>query len=122
MQTALDGTPLDASFLLTRPGARAADIAWNGSEFVLIWTEGVPGGDVKLRGMRLGAHLAPLDGEPFDIADDLSPYAPTVIPTASGVLIGYSRVDAANGFAPRAFTRTLERLGNSVVRRRSARQ
>jgi hypothetical protein len=120
-QAALDGAPLEATFHLTRPGARTADIAWTGSEFVLIWTEGTPGEKVTLRGIRLNAHLAPIDAEPFDVADDLSPYPATIIPTESGVLIGYSRVDAANGFAPRAFTRTLDRLGNSAGRRRSAR-
>src|SRR5262249_27588065 len=82
MQTALDGTPLETSFLLARPGARAADIAWDGSEFVLVWTEGAPGGNVTLRGLRLGAHLDPIDGEPFDVADDLGPYAATVVSTS----------------------------------------
>ena len=44
----------------------------------------------------------------------------SVIATPTGVAIAYSRPDEANGGAPNAFMRTLDRLG-SVPRRRAAR-
>jgi hypothetical protein len=101
-------------------GASIADIAWNGSEYVLIWLDAINPDSTarKLRGIRLGADLKPIDGVPFDVFSGSGPLSPPwLIRTPTGVLIAYSRSDAANAGSARAFTRTLDRISTPPHRR-----
>jgi len=97
-------------------------IAWNGAEFVVAWTEvAVCQGDSTVRAIRLDAVGDQLDPEPFDIAPGVLRGTPSIVPTAEGVDIIYSRNDADNGQAPRAFARSLARLPPLVLRQRAVR-
>ena len=96
---------------------KIVEIGWNGAEFVLIWSQRI-GREFTLRGMRLDATLTPIDSEPFDIASPVDgDSSPSVIRTPTGVLIGYSRIDAASGDSLRAFTRALDRNSRPPHRR-----
>jgi len=96
------------------------DLAWNGSEFVVVWTT-YDGGPI--RAMRLDTRGNALDSVPIEIAAEGSnAYSqPSIAVTDGGVIIAYTRAARENGGAPRAFTRTLERLPAPVPRRRSTR-
>lgn len=101
----------------------APAIAWNGSEFVVAWTEGSDEWCVSatVRAIRLDPNGELLDKEPFDVVTDVRPVIPSIVPTAEGVDIIYSRNDEDNGEAPRAFARSLARLPPSLLRRRGVR-
>jgi hypothetical protein len=128
VQTTIDGKPLVGP----RPTVQLPpnvfgipEIAWNGSEFVLAWTETpLTWPDSRLgtmRGIRLDRTGEPIDLEPFIVTPfPVVPFAPALAPTTAGLAIGYSRHDADNGYAPRAFARTLQRLPPPPPRRRSA--
>jgi len=92
-------------------------IAWNGSEYVLVWTARNAG---PIRAMRLDVNGQPLDSEPFEIARQGSISQPSIAATDGGVIIVYSRPAPENGGAPRAFTRTLDALP-PVPRRQAVR-
>jgi len=85
----------------------AVDIAWNGSEYVVVWTTRSYG---SIRAMRLDASGRLLDAAPFDVASRGIATKPSIAVTDRGVIIAYSRSDPEAGNAPRAFTRTLDRL------------
>lgn len=96
------------------PTDRAAvvDIAWNGSEHVLVWLDSVDETGATVRAIRLDADLKAIDAEPFDISSHRGPLAstPSLIATPSGVTVAYSRNHAENGGAGRIFVRTLDAL------------
>ena len=91
------------------------ELAWNGSEYVLAWTE--PSG--MIRAMRLTSSASPIDSEPFDVATQSRRELPrfSMTPTAAGVAFGYDHVDEGSGNVSRAFTRTLDRLTSAPPRR-----
>jgi hypothetical protein len=99
----------------------APAIAWNGAEFVVAWAEGSDEWCVSatIRAIRLNPQGDLLDEEPFDVVTDVLPIIPSIVPTPEGVDIVYSRNDAANGDAPRAFARSLARL--PLLRRHAVR-
>lgn len=105
--------------LIAEPlGVSAAAVAWNGAEYVVVWTT-LHGGPIHA--MRLDTNGQLLDNAPFEIAPSGSTTAsPSIAPVAGGVIIGYSRATAENGGAPRAFTRTLDAIAR-VPRRQSVR-
>ncbi|HXH39710.1 MAG TPA: hypothetical protein VNN08_13860, partial [Thermoanaerobaculia bacterium] len=121
-QATLDGVPVSASFgkVVQRSQActRAPAIAWDGAEYVVAWTEGAVCNQSTVRAIRLDRFANPIDAEPFDVAADALSYTPSIVPTADGVVIAYSRNDAANGDAPRAFERSLARIASAPPRRR----
>ena len=102
------------------PGPADIDLAWNGSEFVAVWTT-YNGGPI--RAMRLDARGNALDSVPIEIAAEGSNLysQPSIAVTDDGVIIAYTRAARENGGAPRAFMRTLERLPPLVPRRRATR-
>jgi hypothetical protein len=79
--------------------------AWSGSEFVVAWSDP----DSVVRGLRLSRTLTPLDAAPVVLSPPHAS-APELAPSPSGVTLGYTRIDS--DFVPRAFLRTIERLGN----------
>lgn len=92
------------------------DAAWNGSEYVVVWS--TAGGEA-LRAMRFDASWRAIDAEPFEISPaGATTDNPSIAVTDQGVVIAYSRSTPENAWAPRAFTRTLDRL---APRRRAAR-
>jgi len=116
---AATGVPADPITVPNTADAAGADLAWNGSEYVLAWTT-TNGGPI--RAMRFDADFHALDAASFEIAAGGSTTAgPSIAVTGQGVVIAYSRSTAENGYAPRAFTRTLDRLSSPIVRRRGVR-
>ena len=121
-QTSLDGKPIGLPRVIAGGGVMEVEIAWNGSEYVVAWsstTANEP--QPRIRAIRLDASAKPLDDAPFVV----SPLGairdrPSISVTESGVDIAYSRIEDANGGAPRAFVRSLDRLPPVIVRRRSA--
>ncbi len=124
-QTAADGRPLRAPrVILSRQfndGATAAEVAWNGSEHVLMWVDSgyhrwMP--PWSLFAIRLDSSLEPLDAAPFAISSgvDISSM-PSLIPTPEGIVIAYTRID---GGVSRAYVRTLGRLVPQPPHRRPA--
>jgi hypothetical protein len=126
LQTTRGGLSPRRGRLNSESSARFA-LAWNGSEYVLAWTERTyasDANDVRLRAMRVSPAGQPLDAEPFDVATGASgTFEPSIAVTESGVLIAYSKADTTYGGAPRAYARTLDRLLPLPVppRRQSAR-
>ena len=113
-----DGAPLAGPFRLRDVPALwydALELAWNGSEYVLAWTE--PSG--MIRAMRLTESASPIDTEPFDVAMQSRRELPrfSMTPTAAGVAFGYDHIDEGSGNVSRAFTRMLERLTSAPPRR-----
>lgn len=97
----------------------ATDIAWNGSEYVLVWRTRQSG---AILAMRLDADGRPIDSVPFEIVAEGAAIAPpSIAVTDRGVVIAYSRGDSGSAGAPRAFMRTLESLPPPIPRRRAAR-
>lgn len=97
-------------------------VVWNGTEFVMAWTEGnhiIYSIDPirAVKAMRLRNNLTPIDSEPFYVspAAELA-FGPSVAVESRGsVAIGYSRItggDYAN--VARAYVRVLERLGGRM--------
>lgn len=89
-------------------GIEHSSIAWNGSEYVVVWSRN---GDV--RAIRLDRSLRAIDDGSFSVAGG---YEPVVAANAKGVEIDYVRLD---NDIPRLFARTLDRLG-PVIRRAAA--
>lgn len=114
-------TPRVAVPLNSTDGARNIEIVWSGSEYVLVWrqpTAGVNSFSYKLMAIRLDADLRPIDSAPFEVSSGPgTEHAASLVTVPSGVLIAYSRADDANGGAPRAFMRTLDRISTSPHRR-----
>lgn len=91
----------------------AIELAWNGSEYVLGWSDNTG----RLHAMRLNRFAEAIDSEPFDIAQQ-QPYAQFSLATsASGVTFGFDRVDDASAGVTRAFTRILDRSVSGPPRR-----
>lgn len=86
---------------------RTPAVAWDGTEFVIAW---IDCGNT-LRAVRFNQLGNPIEA-PFDVATGIPSVvmSPSIVPTPDGVIIVYSRNDAANGDAPRAFKRSLARL------------
>lgn len=86
------------------------ELAWNGSEYVLAFTD-YNQGQPRVRVIRLSAEGMALDAEPIDIASGVAFYLqPSIAVTANGVFIAYSKAGEAYGGAARAYGRTLDRL------------
>jgi len=118
VQTTLGGqaksNPVVAVPRVSGQGPASVEIGWTGSEYVLAWVERA--GNVKA--LRLDAGLRPIDSEPFEVSAGPAPQLrPWLITVPSGVLIAYSRPDAANDDAPRVFMRALAR--NVATRNRA---
>jgi hypothetical protein len=93
--------------------------AWNGSEFVVAWSQKTTGGNA-VRATRFDRSLRLLDDAPFAVAPSgVEAFEPVVAASAAGTDVTYVRVDAATE-VPRAFTRTLDRIG-MIPRGRSVR-
>jgi hypothetical protein len=91
----------------------AIELAWNGSEYVLGWSDNTG----RLHAMRLNRLGEAIDSEPFDIAQQ-RPFARfSLAPTTSGVTFGFDRVDDASAGVTRAFTRVLDRSVSGPPRR-----
>jgi hypothetical protein len=103
------GLPGPAAFEQYRPA-----VASNGRDAVCY-------GDSTVRAIRLTPVGDQLDLEPFDVAPGVLRGTPSIVPTVEGVDIIYSRYDADNGQAPRAFARSLARLPPLVLRRHAVR-
>jgi hypothetical protein len=123
-QTTLDGkakvSPVVVIPRATTDGPSTAEIAWNGSEYVLVWLERIAEGGrgYTVKAIRLDERLQRLDLAPFEVTSGPVPLLPPwLIATPTGVLITYSRADDANGGAPRAFMRALERIPKPPHRR-----
>ena len=105
--------------LLTAPRAidcgtpHSVQIAWNASEYVVVWSAG------NVRAMRVDRQGNPMDAAPFDVTPPAKPAAePAVTATPAGVIIAYSRPDETDSVS-RIFTRELARLGTAPSRRRA---
>jgi hypothetical protein len=108
-----------AGDLLTVPRAIACgapmsvDVAWNGSEHVVAWTE--PG---SLRVLRVDRQGNPIDLAPLEVSPDhFTLGAPAITATLAGVTIAYPR--SFGGNQVRAFARELARLAPGPSRRRA---
>ncbi len=95
-----------------------ADIAWNGTEYVLVWLEPVTDG-WNVRGIRLDADLEPIDAAAFDIAGPGPLSNPSLLATSRDVTVAYTRYDDTQGHLARIFTRSLDRLGAQPAHRRA---
>ncbi len=123
-QTDLDGNPVLARTAVAAPQPLSeissdgnVAIAWDGSEYLVAFIaprNQTPG---QIKGIRLRADGTPIDAVPFNISADGAFAEISLVPTVEGFAIAYSRADATNGGALRAFVRTLERIQQ---RRRSA--
>jgi hypothetical protein len=119
-QTTIDGTPVTSPHTLIpfveRPCSPAAPaIGWDGIEFVVAWIDC----DGSARAARMNPFGDAIDLQPIEVSADALAYSPSVVPTPDGVEIVYSRNDADNGDAPRAFKRSLVRLTPQPPRRRA---
>jgi hypothetical protein len=118
-QFTIAGELLTAPRTLDCGSASAVDIAWNGSEHVVAWTEvwsnaSVPG---RLRVLRIDRQGNPIDAAPFEVSPTRFTFAqPSVTATAEGVIIAYTR---AKDGEVRAYARTLARLAPDTPRRRA---
>jgi hypothetical protein len=93
--------------------------AWNGSEFVVAWSQKTTAGNV-ICATRFDRSLRLLDDAAFAVAPSgVEAFEPAVGASAAGAEVTYVRVDAATE-VPRAFTRTLDRIG-VIPRGRSVR-
>jgi hypothetical protein len=102
LATLKDVTGIDCSTAL--PNANDLAAAWNGSEYVLLWSA-----VDSVRATRFDASLKALDAEPFNVAPPgLAAFEPAVAAAASGVEVTYVRLDQD---IPRLFSRTLDRAG-----------
>jgi hypothetical protein len=105
--------------LLTAPRAidcgtpHSVQIAWSGSEYVVVWSAG------NVRAMRVDRQGNPMDAAPFDVSPPAKPAIdPAVTATPAGVTIAYSRPDETANVS-RIFARELARLGTGPSRRRA---
>ena len=118
----------DALFVVTPvvcstsfPNAPA--VAWSGTEFVIAWHEERFGDYRTIRALRATRTGSAIDAQPFDLTGVFrDSFGAAVVPSATGVTIGYQRVAGEEPFddVSRIFTRTLVRLGG-VVRGRASR-
>ncbi|MBI2844849.1 MAG: hypothetical protein HYX78_15760, partial [Armatimonadetes bacterium] len=102
---AVDGTMLDPEGVRLSYPVRSQTqpaIAWGGTEYLVVWTEGVDtGSDIK--GLRIGRDLKPLDFAPLDICSaDFGQNSPAVASNGSTYLVTW--VDSRNAVAPDYFT------------------
>ncbi|MGZ7030367.1 MAG: hypothetical protein ACXVIJ_00220 [Thermoanaerobaculia bacterium] len=116
--------PADSSTYILTP-----QMAWNGSEYVLVWIESrfAEGNTFtgRVRGIRLDATGHQIDSSPFDISVDLvladGQFGnESVIATPAGVVVAYERIGDDTEGIPRIFSRTIDRI-SAQPRRRSAR-
>ncbi len=124
-QTTLGGQPIgephQVGVTLDGP-VTAVEMVWNGSEYVLVWTELRFGSVWSVRAVRLDPFGVSKDAAPIEIADVRTFSVPTIAVLPNGVMIGYLRLDALHGNVSRAYTRTLERLPAQPSRRRAVRK
>lgn len=124
-QTTLSGQPLGEPQRVNVPlDGRVffTELVWNGSEYVLVWTEFRFGTSWSVRAVRLDAFGVSKDAVPIEIAEVRPFSAPAVTVLPNGVMIGFLRMDTLQGNVFRAYTRTLERLPGQPSRRRAVRQ
>ena len=114
MQTSADGRLLGKAQFFGSNVAEA-DLAWNGTEYVAVWTEY----DRTLKAMRFNSSAVALDHAPITFSELVAPFQPSITVSSTGVTIAYSRSDAASGGAPRAYVRTLDANPGSSSRRRA---
>lgn len=125
-QTTFGGAPVTSPHrIAVRPLASCSltppVIAWNGTEYVVAWTEMTTScarGDVRV--VRLNRFAQAIDAQPITIATDVLPYTPSVAASEEGVVVAFSRADDAIGGAPRAFEITVKRSAPSIPRRRAS--
>lgn len=88
------------------------DLAWDGNEYVAVWTDPET---FQVKALRLG-----VDDEPFVVSDNAS--QASIAASPGGATIAYVRVadEPPYGSVPRVFTRTLVRSG-APPRRRATR-
>lgn len=102
-------------------GISAPQIAWDGTQVVIAWTEGNRGRfnstSHRILAMRLTRDLAPIDAAPFVIATNVATGdAPSLAATPAGVAVAYSRF---GDDATRVYVRTI--LKSNPPRRRGVR-
>lgn len=105
-RVALDGTVIDplGVQLVAWPtrGQTEPSIAWNGSEYLVVWTDGV-GTTSDIKGVRLTSDLEVLDAFPIDICTaEMGQYSPAVAGNGNCFMVVWT--DARNGLAPDYFT------------------
>lgn len=118
-QFTLGGDLLTTPRALDCASAAAVDLAWNGSEHVVVWTK-VWGNVIDpgpLRALRVDRQGNPIDAAPFNVSPARFTFGqPAVTATPEGVTISYTR--APDGGPARVFARTLARLAPEPGRRR----
>jgi hypothetical protein len=94
------------------------EVAWNGSEYVVVWSDYLDNDRWYLHSARLSRMLGSLDEAPFPFVSTATFLSvnPSIAPTPTGVVIGYA-IRAGSGTV--AVTRTLDRLPPAPPRRRA---
>ncbi len=124
-QTTLSGQPIGEplSVGVTLDGhVVGVELVWNGSEYVLVWSEQRFGSGWSVRAVRLDPFGGSKDATPIEIAEVRPASVPSIAVLPNGVMIGYLRLDALHGNVARTYTRTLERLPALPSRRRAVRK
>jgi len=99
------------------PFSSVGDVAWNGSEHVVVWNEAA-GETIGSFAMRFDRELRPLDDAPIRISPDtIGAFPIRVSRSPEGVVIARAHGDPAAGDVPRIFTRSAARSLNSPRRR-----
>ncbi len=95
------------------------DLAWDGTMYVAAWTE-VASTAAIAKAIRFSTAGTPADTVPFELPP--VSFQPSLAPTASGVMIAYSRIaeEPQYGGVARVFARVLQSF-NAPLRRRVAR-
>jgi hypothetical protein len=93
--------------------SESAAVAWDGTEFVIAWSDRFTGRSRNVHYLRVQRNGAALDPLPLDVTQNSDLYGPSLVPSPAGVTLGYSRVASEEPFdvVSRVFTRTIERLG-----------
>mgnify|MGYP005843481367 CR=1 FL=1 len=101
-----DGNVIDAEGVpvTAPPAANQTEpaIAWNGSNFLIVWTEGTET-TRDIKGRRFDSSLAPIDAAPLTICDaELDQRSPTVAANGAEYLVAW--VDSRSAVAPDYYT------------------
>jgi hypothetical protein len=95
-------------------------VAWNGTEFVVAWTDQDQFDYRNVHYLRVMRNGAPIDDAPVDVSGKYrDTYGPTLLATPAGVTLGYQRIAFEDPLddVSRVFTRTIERLGSAPRKR-----
>lgn len=109
-----NGAVLAGPSMLACDNGKQPVVAWSGSEFVVAWSKLDQFGGVHA--MRVDSQLRPIDNDAFEVA--AGAYEPSLVQNGSGVTIGYVATGVDD--VPRAFFRTLQRLGGTTRGRAAA--